>query len=160
MTDTEPRSGRMAPTARAARHLPIRTTWYPAYSGSMASNCSGARYTHPFRASPMPPYSCLLLIRRNVFHLISIYCRILTSYRGFTKHFGKLCPFFRSGLQHKCVRDRQTGRTPIRKKTAANLQLSENHRGDKEIRTLDPLLAKQVLYQLSYTPESCRPARS
>ena len=26
--------------------------------------------------------------------------------------------------------------------------------GDKEIRTLDPLLAKQVLYQLSYTPES------
>ena len=32
--------------------------------------------------------------------------------------------------------------------------------GDKEIRTLDPLLAKQVLYQLSYTPESCRPARS
>ena len=25
--------------------------------------------------------------------------------------------------------------------------------GDKEIRTLDPLLAKQVLYQLSYTPE-------
>ena len=24
--------------------------------------------------------------------------------------------------------------------------------GDKEIRTLDPLLAKQVLYQLSYTP--------
>ena len=26
--------------------------------------------------------------------------------------------------------------------------------GDKEIRTLDPLLAKQVLYQLSYTPKS------
>ena len=25
--------------------------------------------------------------------------------------------------------------------------------GDKEIRTPDPLLAKQVLYQLSYTPE-------
>ena len=25
--------------------------------------------------------------------------------------------------------------------------------GDKEIRTLDPLLAKQVLYQLSYTPD-------
>ena len=25
--------------------------------------------------------------------------------------------------------------------------------GDIEIRTLDPLLAKQVLYQLSYTPE-------
>ena len=24
--------------------------------------------------------------------------------------------------------------------------------GDIEIRTLDPLLAKQVLYQLSYTP--------
>ena len=24
--------------------------------------------------------------------------------------------------------------------------------GDKEIRTPDPLLAKQVLYQLSYTP--------
>ena len=32
------------------------------------------------------------------------------------------------------------------------MQLSKNHRGDKEIRTLDPLLAKQVLYQLSYTP--------
>ena len=28
----------------------------------------------------------------------------------------------------------------------------KNQRGDKEIRTLDPLLAKQVLYQLSYTP--------
>ncbi len=27
-----------------------------------------------------------------------------------------------------------------------------NFCGDKEIRTLDPLLAKQVLYQLSYTP--------
>ncbi len=27
-----------------------------------------------------------------------------------------------------------------------------NLSGDKEIRTLDPLLAKQVLYQLSYTP--------
>ena len=26
--------------------------------------------------------------------------------------------------------------------------------GDKEIRTPDPLLAKQVLYQLSYTPET------
>ena len=26
--------------------------------------------------------------------------------------------------------------------------------GDIEIRTLDPLLAKQVLYQLSYTPEA------
>jgi hypothetical protein len=25
--------------------------------------------------------------------------------------------------------------------------------GDKEIRTPDPLLAKQVLYQLSYTPK-------
>ena len=25
--------------------------------------------------------------------------------------------------------------------------------GDIEIRTLDPLLAKQVLYQLSYTPK-------
>ena len=25
--------------------------------------------------------------------------------------------------------------------------------GDKEIRTPDPLLAKQVLYQLSYTPD-------
>ena len=48
----------------------------------------------------------------------------------------------------------------IQKKTAANLQLSENHCGDKEIRTLDPLLAKQVLYQLSYTPLKCRPARS
>ena len=32
--------------------------------------------------------------------------------------------------------------------------------GDKEIRTLDPLLAKQVLYQLSYTPISyCATAR-
>ena len=28
--------------------------------------------------------------------------------------------------------------------------------GDIEIRTLDPLLAKQVLYQLSYTPKLCR----
>jgi hypothetical protein len=26
--------------------------------------------------------------------------------------------------------------------------------GDKETRTLDPLLAKQVLYQLSYTPDA------
>ena len=28
-------------------------------------------------------------------------------------------------------------------------------RGDSRIRTGDPLLAKQVLYQLSYTPEGC-----
>ena len=27
--------------------------------------------------------------------------------------------------------------------------------GDSRIRTGDPLLAKQVLYQLSYTPEGC-----
>ena len=27
--------------------------------------------------------------------------------------------------------------------------------GDSRIRTGDPLLAKQVLYQLSYTPECC-----
>ena len=26
------------------------------------------------------------------------------------------------------------------------------HGGDKQIRTADPLLARQVLYQLSYTP--------
>ena len=31
--------------------------------------------------------------------------------------------------------------------------------GDKEIRTPDPLLAKQVLYQLSYTPEVVGPGR-
>ena len=31
--------------------------------------------------------------------------------------------------------------------------------GDKEIRTLDPLLAKQVLYQLSYTPKAVVPGR-
>ena len=30
--------------------------------------------------------------------------------------------------------------------------LSNYHRGDKGIRTLDPLLARQVLSQLSYTP--------
>ena len=33
----------------------------------------------------------------------------------------------------------------------ANL-LSFTHSGDKGIRTLDPLLARQVLSQLSYTP--------
>ena len=31
--------------------------------------------------------------------------------------------------------------------------LPENTSGDKGIRTLDPLLARQVLSQLSYTPE-------
>ena len=30
--------------------------------------------------------------------------------------------------------------------------------GDERIRTDDPLLAKQVLYQLSYTPSVCRPS--
>ena len=28
-----------------------------------------------------------------------------------------------------------------------------SHGGDKRTRTVDPLLAKQVLYQLSYTPK-------
>ena len=39
---------------------------------------------------------------------------------------------------------------------ACSNQLSYNpeYGGDKRIRTADPLLAKQVLYQLSYTPES------
>ena len=31
--------------------------------------------------------------------------------------------------------------------------------GDGEIRTLDPLLARQVLSQLSYTPIGCGPPR-
>ena len=31
--------------------------------------------------------------------------------------------------------------------------MATGHDGDKEIRTLDPLLAGQVLSQLSYTPE-------
>ena len=33
-----------------------------------------------------------------------------------------------------------------------NLMLFELSNGDKEIRTPDPLLARQVLSQLSYTP--------
>ena len=32
--------------------------------------------------------------------------------------------------------------------------------GDGEIRTLDPLLARQVLSQLSYTPHGCGPVLS
>ena len=32
------------------------------------------------------------------------------------------------------------------------MSLINNDSGDGEIRTLDPLLARQVLYQLSYTP--------
>ena len=34
---------------------------------------------------------------------------------------------------------------------------SDLNGGDKRIRTADPLLAKQVLSQLSYTPKSCSP---
>ena len=34
-------------------------------------------------------------------------------------------------------------------------QVDDLFRGDSRIRTGDPLLAKQVLYQLSYTPECC-----
>ncbi len=32
------------------------------------------------------------------------------------------------------------------------------HRGDERTRTADPLLAKQVLYQLSYVPRAMVPA--
>ena len=48
-----------------------------------------------------------------------------------------------------------------KKPPQSNLQgLFLKNSGDKEIRTLDPLLAKQVLYQLSYTPISyCATAR-
>ena len=44
---------------------------------------------------------------------------------------------------------------------AAIIELKINwlYCGDKEIRTLDPLLAKQVLYQLSYTPKAVVPGR-
>ena len=37
------------------------------------------------------------------------------------------------------------------------LVITSNHirSGDKGIRTLDPLLARQVLSQLSYTPRAC-----
>ena len=40
-----------------------------------------------------------------------------------------------------------------KKKTLWKSRKSFRRSGDKEIRTLDPLLAKQVLYQLSYTPK-------
>ena len=36
---------------------------------------------------------------------------------------------------------------------------TESHYGDYRIRTDDPLLAKQVLYQLSYAPVRQQPAR-
>ena len=51
--------------------------------------------------------------------------------------------------------------TEREKPPQSNLQgLFLKNSGDKEIRTLDPLLAKQVLYQLSYTPISyCATAR-
>ena len=42
--------------------------------------------------------------------------------------------------------------TDIAQKKTAAIFRSTVFCGDKEIRTLDPLLAKQVLYQLSYTP--------
>ena len=40
-----------------------------------------------------------------------------------------------------------------KKKKVGAAMLFRPSSGDIEIRTLDPLLAKQVLYQLSYTPE-------
>ncbi len=36
-----------------------------------------------------------------------------------------------------------------------DLQKKTFNGGDKEARTPDPLLAKQMLYQLSYIPEKC-----
>ncbi len=41
---------------------------------------------------------------------------------------------------------------PLSHEKALQISAGLNFGGDKEIRTLDPLLAKQVLYQLSYTP--------
>ena len=35
---------------------------------------------------------------------------------------------------------------------SARIGIAHGYRGDKGIRTLDPLLARQVLSQLSYTP--------
>ena len=46
-----------------------------------------------------------------------------------------------------------------RKEGDLNVILFHLASGDKEIRTLDPLLAKQVLYQLSYTPLYVGPGR-
>ena len=40
----------------------------------------------------------------------------------------------------------------LHKKSRSSECCSDFFCGDIEIRTLDPLLAKQVLYQLSYTP--------
>ncbi len=40
----------------------------------------------------------------------------------------------------------------INEKVRSGQTVADFDSGDKEIRTLDPLLAKQVLYQLSYTP--------
>ena len=45
------------------------------------------------------------------------------------------------------VRSNQLSYKPILK--------SFDFSGDEEIRTLDPLLARQVLSQLSYTPRAC-----
>ena len=50
-----------------------------------------------------------------------------------------------------CRKATGVGLSPQKKVGAANAVPTFSC-GDIEIRTLDPLLAKQVLYQLSYTP--------
>ena len=47
---------------------------------------------------------------------------------------------------------RKIGIDDKKKSNRTSIRLLECLCGDKEIRTLDPLLAKQVLYQLSYEP--------
>ena len=56
--------------------------------------------------------------------------------------------FFRAVTSSK-----QAWLPPLHKKTTRHSSGGLSFRGDSRIRTGDPLLAKQVLYQLSYTPE-------
>ena len=59
----------------------------------------------------------------------------------------------RSVAQRSAGRWPRSSRTRIRRPTQGRARLQSEVGGDEETRTPDPLLAKEMLYQLSYVPD-------
>ena len=85
----------------------------------------------------------------------SRYMRLIASPLGFTagahdlwslrsRHSSNAVPFLQIVVR--------TSKLAVRHSVESPRRFSSKLRGDKGIRTLDPLLARQVLSQLSYTP--------
>ena len=96
----------------------------------VGSQCQGIRPV-PYLAWPFVPTSCSVMMRSVLF--LRFLLKSVNLF--FSMIYGLMC-FWYAVFKVHCI----------------DMSLINNDSGDGEIRTLDPLLARQVLSQLSYTP--------